>query len=68
MEIFGSMLGMLSQKVVSIGIEQLKETVEFKNTQKVLRQRLFREVAFNHVLIPDEAAHDSEIMSPTITG
>lgn len=48
MEIFGSMLGMLSQKVVSIGIEQLKETVEFKNTQKVLRQRLFREVAFNH--------------------
>ena len=29
---------------------------------------LGREVGLRELLIPDEAAHDSEIMSPTITG
>ena len=59
MEIFGSMLRVLSEKVVSIGIELLKETEEFKNTRKVLRQRLLREVTFNHEIIPNLGNPDS---------
>jgi len=48
MEIFGSMMKMLSEKAVTVGIEKLKTTKEFKNVQVILRQRLFIEVAFNH--------------------
>ena len=47
MEIFGSMIKVLGEKAVAVGIEKLKKSTEFKNTQAVLRQRLFREMAFN---------------------
>ena len=48
MEIFGSMIKVLGEKAVAVGVEKLKKSAEFKNTQLILRQRLFREIAFNH--------------------
>lgn len=48
MDVIGPMIRVLGEKVVTVGLEKLKNSTEFKNTQLVLRQRLYREFAFNH--------------------
>jgi hypothetical protein len=47
MDVFSSMIHLLSEKAVSIGVDKLIKSAEFKHTQFIMRERLLREIKFN---------------------